>query len=92
MRVASIARFLLRSRPHLLVRASRTLDEMYRAAFVSALVSEGIAETLRTGPKSLDALHDSLGLEDCRQVLEAWLDVGVSLGELLQPHLLLPAR
>lgn len=78
----SLVKFLWKNKPLLLIRMSRNLDEMYRAAFVSTLVSEGIAEQLRDGPKTLEALHDALDLQDSHQQLESWLDVGVSLGEL----------
>jgi 4-hydroxy-2,2'-bipyrrole-5-carbaldehyde O-methyltransferase len=82
MSARGMVKFLWENKPLLLVRMSRNLDEMYRAAFVSTLVSEGIGEHLRSGPKSLEALHTELELHDSHQQLEAWLDVGVSLGVL----------
>ena len=82
MSARGMVKFLWKNKPLLLLRMFRNLDEMYRAAFVSTLVSEGIAEHLRSGPKSLEALHTELELRDSHQQLEAWLDVGVSLGEL----------
>lgn len=77
-----LLKFAWNSNPRLLMRLTKSLEEMCRAAFVSALVAEGIAERLRDGPKSLETLHAGLGLEGEEQELGAWLDVGVSLGEL----------
>ena len=82
MSSGAFLKFLWNNNPLLLLRMSRNLDEMYRAAFVATLVSEGIADRLRDGPMSLEQLHEELGLQDCQQELAAWLDVGVSLGEL----------
>jgi hypothetical protein len=75
-------RFVWNSNPRLLMRLSKNLEETCRSAFVAALVAEGIGPRLRGGPVPLETLHDQLGLEDARDELGAWLDVGVSLGEL----------
>jgi hypothetical protein len=77
-----LLRFVWNSNPRLLMRLSKNLEEMCRSAFVTALVSEGIGQRLLAGPASLEKLHDNLALDDARDELEAWLDVGVDLGEL----------
>lgn len=82
MSTIGLLKFVWNSHPRLLMRLSKNLEEMCRAAFVAALVDEGIGQRLLAGPVPLETLHDELGLQDARQELEAWLDVGVSLGEL----------
>ncbi len=82
MKSLVMAKFLWRSKPLVLWRVVRTLNELYRAAFVSTASSEGVFDLLRDGPRTTRALHDAMRLEGCEPELEAWLDLGVSLGEL----------
>jgi SAM-dependent methyltransferase len=60
----------------------KTCNELYRASFVSAALSEGLYDILRKGPASLDNIQNAMGLNFYRDGMEAWLDFGVSLGEL----------
>jgi protein-L-isoaspartate O-methyltransferase len=77
-----LLKFVWSTSPRLLMRLVKNLEEACRSAFVTALVSEGIGQRLLAGPVPLEKLHDDLALDDAREELEAWLDVGVSLGEL----------
>ena len=66
----------------LALRVLRTCNEFYRACFVSTAISNGIYENFRDGPMQLDQLCEGLDSEFSREGLEAWLNLGVSLGEL----------
>lgn len=63
-------------------RINKTTNEFYRAGFISTAISEGIYDVLSKGPASCKdiqrAIRTNLNLEG----LEAWLDLGVALGEL----------
>ena len=60
----------------------KTLNEFYRAGFISTAISEGLYDYLAKGPMSLNEIQNNLGRDIDRQGLGAWLDFGVALGEL----------
>ena len=65
-----------------LLRINKTTKELYRAGFVATAISEGVYEVLTPGPAELDEIRAALGPEVDPEGLRAWLDLGVSLGEL----------
>lgn len=60
----------------------KTSHELYRASFISTALSEGIYDILRDGPVDIERLCDELEPGLSREGMEAWLNLGVSLGEL----------
>lgn len=82
MNIKALLNFLLRTPLIALYWINRSTKEIYRATFVSSGLYHGIFDALKKGhshPKEI--LADIGGAGDIRD-LEAWLDVGVSLGEL----------
>ena len=66
----------------LMLRINKTLNEFYRAGFISTAISEGIYEALSTGPLSISGIQRKIGAGLDRKGLEAWIDFGVAIGEL----------
>ena len=70
----------------LLAALRGTFQNAYRAAFVTAGISEGLFNLLRAGPASLDQIHAHMVGRNAAayslEKLRAWLEVGVTLGEL----------
>ena len=63
-------------------RINKTTKEFYRAGFVSTAISQGIYDVLFHGPASCKDIQKAIGSDFNPEGLEAWLDLGVSLGEL----------
>jgi len=58
-------------------------NEYYRTVFVVAASGSGLLRALEAGPLTSDAILERLGVEQgMRQVVEAWLAIGVGLKEL----------
>lgn len=69
----------------LMLGLKRSFREFYRTAFIATALKEGLYTRLRSGPASLQDLHACLGAAVTPlslMQLEAWLDMGASLGEL----------
>ena len=70
-------------RLRLLWNATSLFTPFYRISFVASAVSSGLLELLADSPKSLDQLAVALAPDgQSRPGLEAWLGLGVRLGEL----------
>jgi SAM-dependent methyltransferase len=70
-------------RLRLLWSASRLFNPFYRLSFVAAAASAGVLARLAAGPQTLEALAVELAPDPATHpALEAWLDLGVALGEL----------
>jgi len=82
MSILSMMKYALKSQPLLTLRLRKTCNELYRAGFVSGALSEGLYDILRNGPVSIETIQKAMGSDFHREGLEAWLDFGVSLGEL----------
>ena len=61
---------------------NKTLNEFYRAGFISTAISEGIYDALSEGPVNLKEIQRKLGTNVDQEGLKAWLDLGVAIGEL----------
>jgi len=59
----------------------KTSNEFYRACFISAALSKGIYDHSIEGKTSFEHLCEKMGVSN-RDGFEAWLELGVSLGEL----------
>jgi len=60
----------------------KTVSEFYRTCFISTAFKEGIYEKMKEGPVKPEDLFKSLNAEPGHEGFEAWLNLGVSLGEL----------
>ncbi len=63
-------------------RINKTTKEFYRAGFISSSFSFFIYDVLSQGPISCKDIQKAIGSNFNQEGLEAWLDLGVSLGEL----------
>lgn len=66
----------------LMLEFKKTYEEFYRACFISTGLTEGIYDRLQQGPVNLEKLNTEFGSHQDPRKLKAWLDLGVSLGEL----------
>ncbi len=60
----------------------KTSNEFYRACFVSTAMSQGIYKNFVGGKTTLEQLSEKLNIVSNSEGLRAWLELGVSLGEL----------
>lgn len=81
MKLRTIIKLMSGGRPSLMLRLSRTSNEFYRACFVAAALSRGIYDAFGDGKISIDDLCKEMKVSN-REGLLAWLELGVSLGEL----------
>jgi SAM-dependent methyltransferase len=83
MKTATLLTLLRDGRVGTLLATMRAMRASYRVPFLAAAVESGILRLLARGPVSLDRLATDLGAAPAlRDGLEAWLGLGVSLGEL----------
>lgn len=82
MAIGTLVKFILKNPIVLMYRINKTANEFYRAGFISTAISEGIYEVLSNGPVSCEDLQAAIGSDFNPDGLAAWLDLGVSLGEL----------
>ncbi len=67
----------------LLWQLGRMLTPLYRASFLSAAASSGLLRLLAAGPMPFERLAGKLAPDPSSgEALEAWLKIGVQLGEL----------
>ena len=89
MKLTTLAGLITSGQLALLLGLGNTIRQAYRSSFIAAALSEGVYALLREGPTSLDELHQRLmgplpAEDPSREKLKAWLDLGVTLGELKQ--------
>ncbi|MDD3814219.1 MAG: methyltransferase domain-containing protein [Desulfocapsaceae bacterium] len=82
MAAKTLIRFIMNSPIFLMYRINKTIREFCRAGFISTAISEGIYDVLSKGPASCEDIQKAIGADFNQEGLEAWLDLGVSLGEL----------
>jgi SAM-dependent methyltransferase len=82
MNIKALLNFLFRTPITTLYWINRSTLELYRATFVSSGLAHGIYDTLVKGPSRPEEILAAMGAKGGAKELEAWLDVGVSLGEL----------
>ncbi|WP_107657374.1 SAM-dependent methyltransferase [Nocardia suismassiliense] len=70
------------SLPLLLSLAKSFATPLYRASFLVAALDKGVLQQLSGGARDADAIAEALGITGHRELLCAWLDLGVRLGEL----------
>ena len=82
MAINTLVKFILKNPILLMLRMNKTLNEFYRAGFISTAISEGIYDVLSKGPVSVKDIQNNMGYYLDQEGLEAWLDLGVAVGEL----------
>ena len=87
MVVKTLINFILKNQIVIIYRINKTTKELYRAGFISTAISEGIYDVLSKGPASCKDIQGAIGSDFNQEGLEAWLDLGVSLGELAKPSM-----
>jgi len=65
----------------LISKLLKTTTEFYRASFISAALSRGVYDNFIDGKANFEHLCEKMAVSN-REGLEAWLELGVSLGEL----------
>jgi SAM-dependent methyltransferase len=81
MKIKTFARLLSNGQASLLAKLLKTSNEFYRASFISAALSKGVYDKFVDGKASFEHLCEKLAVSN-RDGLRAWLELGVSLGEL----------
>jgi 4-hydroxy-2,2'-bipyrrole-5-carbaldehyde O-methyltransferase len=82
MAINTLIKFILKNPISLILRMNKTLNEFYRAGFISTAISEGIYDVLSNGPANLEDIQRNIGAGIDKEGLKAWLDLGVAIGEL----------
>ncbi len=82
MAIKTLIKFILKNPISLIYRINKTTNEFYRAGFISTAISEGVYDVLSKGPASCKDIQRAIGSNHNQEGLEAWLDLGVALGEL----------
>ena len=81
MNLSTFIKLMTSGQSSLLVGLLKTGNEFYRASFISAAVSRGVYENFINGKASFEHLCEKMAVSN-REGLRAWLELGVSLGEL----------
>jgi SAM-dependent methyltransferase len=81
MKLSTFFNLLTSGQASLLSKLLKTSHEFYRASFISAAVSRGVYDNFIDGKASFEHLCEKMDVSN-REGLRAWLELGVSLGEL----------
>ena len=82
MAIGTLFKFILNNPISLILGMNRTLKEFYRAGFISTAISEGIYDAFSNGRASFNDIQRKIGKNLDEKGLEAWLNMGVAIGEL----------
>jgi SAM-dependent methyltransferase len=83
MKLSTFFKLLTSGQVSLLSKLLKTGKEFYRASFISAALSRGVYDHFINGKASFEHLCEKMAVSN-REGLRAWLELGVSLGELKQ--------
>jgi SAM-dependent methyltransferase len=81
MKLTTFIKLLSSGQSSLIFGLLKTGNEFYRASFISAALSRGVYDHFIEGKASFENLCEKMGISN-REGLWAWLELGVSLGEL----------
>jgi SAM-dependent methyltransferase len=81
MQVSTLIQLLGGGQFSVLLALLKTGNEFYRASFISAALSGGVYENFTDGKAGFEQLCEKMAVSN-REGLRAWLELGVSLGEL----------
>lgn len=82
MVLKTLIKFILNTPLSLIFKVDRTINEHCRAAFVSTALSSGLYKAMTNGARKIEDIQNVLEMGNDTEALRAWLDLGVSLGEL----------
>ena len=82
MAIKSLIKLFLNTPVMLMFRIGKLTKEKCRTGFILTAISEGIYDVMKTGPATFEKIQKSLKSDFNPEGLSAWLDLGVSLGEL----------
>lgn len=82
MKLSTMATMITSGQSSLMLKLLKTSNEFYRASFVAAALSQGVYAAFENGQATIEFLSEKLNGVTNRDGLRAWLDLGVSLGEL----------
>jgi SAM-dependent methyltransferase len=81
MKLSTFINLMTSGQSSLLFGLLKTGNEFYRASFISAALSKGVYDHFVDGKASFEHLCQTMAVSN-REGLRAWLELGVSLGEL----------
>jgi 4-hydroxy-2,2'-bipyrrole-5-carbaldehyde O-methyltransferase len=81
MKLSTLIKLMTSGQSSLLFGLLKTGNEFYRASFISAALSRGVYDHFIEGKASFEHLCEKMAVSN-REGLKAWLELGVSLGEL----------
>jgi SAM-dependent methyltransferase len=81
MKLSTFFKLLTGGQASLLSRLLKTSNEFYHASFISSALSRGVYDNFMDGKASFEHLCEKMGVSN-REGFWAWLELGVSLGEL----------
>jgi len=82
MAIKSLIKFFSNTPIMLMIRIGKLTKETCRTGFVLTAISEGIYDFMQSGPVTFEEIQKFLKSDFNPDGLRAWLDLGVSLGEL----------
>ena len=82
MAIKSLIKFFSNTPLMLMLRIGKLTKETCRTGFVLTAISEGIYDIMESGPATFEEIQKFFKSDFNPEGLRAWLDLGVSLGEL----------
>jgi SAM-dependent methyltransferase len=82
MAIKSLFKFFSNTPVMLMLRIGKLTKENCRTGFVLTAISEGIYDIMQSGPVTFEEIQQFFKSDFNPEGLRAWLDLGVSLGEL----------
>jgi protein-L-isoaspartate O-methyltransferase len=82
MKLSTLAKLIADGQFPAMLKMLKTCNELYRACFITTALSQGIYGRFVDGRSCLERLCEGMDQEFSREGLRAWLELGVSLGEL----------
>ncbi|MCI5210638.1 MAG: methyltransferase domain-containing protein [Candidatus Electrothrix sp. ATG2] len=82
MNFKTLIKFLSSTHVMLMLRIGKITKETCRTGFVLTAITEGIYDIMQSGPATFEDIQNVLKSDFNPEGLRAWLDLGVSLGEL----------
>jgi SAM-dependent methyltransferase len=81
-KLRTLFKLIVGAEARLLTNILSDARRFYRISFVATAFKEDIYRAIGSGSASVEVIAESLGINDNLSGLKAWLDLGVSLGEL----------
>jgi SAM-dependent methyltransferase len=82
MAIKSLIKFFSNTPVMLMLRIGKTTKEICRTGFILTAISEGIYDIMQSGHATFEEIQKLLKSDFNPEGLRAWLDLGVSLGEI----------